>query len=119
MVAGFDRYYQIARCYRDENFKPDRQPEFTQVDIEMSFVDENDIMQMIESLLRKSWPFGGLKFPFRRMKFEDAMEWYGLDKPDVRFDMKFSNLSNDLKKCIPSGVAKIDALYSSPANGKL
>jgi aspartyl-tRNA synthetase len=111
MVAGFDRYYQIARCYRDETSKPDRQPEFTQVDIEMSFVNEEDIINLIESLLAKCWPFEKLKVPFRRMKYEDAINLYGVDKPDLRFDMKFLDLSHDLGK--QTGISKIDSQQSN------
>lgn len=107
MVAGFDRYYQIARCYRDETSKPDRQPEFTQVDIEMSFVNEEDIINLIESLLVKCWPFEKLNAPFRRMKYEDAMNFYGVDKPDLRFDMKFLDFSSELGK--KTGISKIDS----------
>lgn len=98
MVAGFDKYYQVARCYRDESTKPDRQPEFTQLDIEMSFIDEKDCHSLIESMLKASWPYQpALQTPFRRMKFSDAMTGYGNDKPDLRFGMKFSDVTNFLK----------------------
>jgi aspartyl-tRNA synthetase len=110
MVAGFDRYYQVARCYRDESSKPDRQPEFTQIDIEMSFVNENDIMKMIESLLHKCWPFEPIQVPFERMKYNDAMHLYGCDKPDIRFDMKFKDLTHlfNSSNKIRTGISKID-----------
>uniref|UniRef100_A0AAQ5X0N1 Aminoacyl-transfer RNA synthetases class-II family profile domain-containing protein n=1 Tax=Amphiprion ocellaris TaxID=80972 RepID=A0AAQ5X0N1_AMPOC len=90
MVAGVDRYFQIARCYRDEGSKPDRQPEFTQVDVEMSFVDQAGIMSLVEGLLHHSWPAekGPIKVPFQVMKYEEAMRDYGVDKPDTRFSMK-------------------------------
>ena len=102
MIAGMDRYYQIARCYRDETAKPDRQPEFTQVDIEMSFVDENEIMSLIESLLRHAWPFVDkeLSLPFRRLTYAECMSGYGSDKPDLRFDMKFADLTDYFKMTI-------------------
>uniref|UniRef100_A0AAX7U4F6 Aminoacyl-transfer RNA synthetases class-II family profile domain-containing protein n=1 Tax=Astatotilapia calliptera TaxID=8154 RepID=A0AAX7U4F6_ASTCA len=95
MVAGVDRYFQIARCYRDEGSKPDRQPEFTQVDIEMSFVDQAGIMSLVEGLLQYSWPAerGPLKAPFQTLTYEEAMRDYGVDKPDTRFNMKLIDLS--------------------------
>ncbi|XP_077471668.1 aspartate--tRNA ligase, mitochondrial [Stigmatopora argus] len=94
MVAGIDRYFQVARCYRDEGSKPDRQPEFTQVDIEMSFVDQAGIMSLVEGLLQYSWPTenGILEVPFQTMTYEDAMRDYGVDKPDTRFGMKLMDL---------------------------
>lgn len=95
MVAGVDRYFQIARCYRDEGSKPDRQPEFTQVDIEMSFVGQSGILALVEGLLHHSWPKekGPIKVPFRKMTYKEAMRDYGVDKPDTRFDMKLIDLS--------------------------
>ncbi|XP_053294655.1 aspartate--tRNA ligase, mitochondrial [Pleuronectes platessa] len=95
MVAGIDRYFQMARCYRDEGSKPDRQPEFTQVDIEMSFVDQAGIMSLVEGLLQYSWPAenGPIKIPFQTMTYEEAMRDYGVDKPDTRFSMKLTDLS--------------------------
>ncbi|XP_008332894.1 aspartate--tRNA ligase, mitochondrial [Cynoglossus semilaevis] len=94
MVAGIDRYFQMARCYRDEGSKPDRQPEFTQVDIEMSFVDQAGIMSLVEGMLKHSWPTekGPLEIPFQTMTYEEAMRDYGVDKPDTRFDMKLIDL---------------------------
>lgn len=94
MVAGVDRYFQIARCYRDEGSKPDRQPEFTQVDIEMSFVDQSGIIALVEGLVQHSWPKekGLIDVPFKRMTYEEAMRDYGVDKPDTRFDMKLIDL---------------------------
>ncbi|XP_038127537.1 aspartate--tRNA ligase, mitochondrial [Cyprinodon tularosa] len=95
MVAGVDRYFQVARCYRDEGSKPDRQPEFTQVDIEMSFVDQAGIISLVEGLLQYSWPTerGSLKVPFQTLTYDEAMRDYGVDKPDTRFDMKLTDLS--------------------------
>ncbi|CAM4590919.1 unnamed protein product [Leuciscus chuanchicus] len=90
MVAGIDRYFQLARCYRDEGSKPDRQPEFTQVDIEISFVDQAGVMSLIEGLVQYSWPEdkGQINVPFPSMTYEEAMRDYGVDKPDTRFGMK-------------------------------
>jgi aspartyl-tRNA synthetase len=118
MIAGLDRYYQVARCYRDESTKPDRQPEFTQIDIEMSFIDQNDCIQLIESLIQNCWPLqlNDIKFPFKRMDYDEAMRSYGVDKPDLRFDMKFVNMTNFFKKKSnmkqETGVLKLDSLIS-------
>lgn len=96
MVAGVDRYFQVARCYRDEGSKPDRQPEFTQVDIEMSFVDQAGILSLVEGLLQYSWPpeNGSLKVPFQTMTYNEAMRDYGVDKPDTRFGMKLTDVGD-------------------------
>ncbi|KAF6727653.1 Aspartate--tRNA ligase, mitochondrial [Oryzias melastigma] len=96
MVAGVDRYFQIARCYRDEGSKPDRQPEFTQVDIEMSFVEQEGIRTLVEGMLQHSWPAekGSLQVPFQTMTYEEAMRDYGVDKPDTRFNMKLMDISD-------------------------
>lgn len=91
MVAGMERYYQIARCFRDEDFRADRQPEFTQLDIEMSFIDQADILVVAEKLLVKIWREAvgyEIKTPIRHMTYADAMRDYGSDKPDLRFDLK-------------------------------
>ena len=89
MVAGFDRYYQIAKCFRDEDLRADRQPEFTQVDVEMSFVTEDDVIKMIEGMIKKAFEVVGVdvKLPIHRMTYAEAMEKYGSDKPDLRFDL--------------------------------
>nr|DBA17975.1 TPA: hypothetical protein GDO54_016277 [Pyxicephalus adspersus] len=99
MVGGVDRYFQIARCYRDEGTRPDRQPEFTQVDIEMSFVDQLGIQQLVEGLLRYSWPEekGTLPDPFPIMTYAEAMNSYGVDKPDTRFEMKITDVTAQLR----------------------
>jgi aspartyl-tRNA synthetase len=91
MVAGMERYYQIARCFRDEDFRADRQPEFTQLDIEMSFIDQADILAVAEKLLVKIWKEAvgyEIKTPIRHLTYADAMQNYGSDKPDLRFDLQ-------------------------------
>lgn len=95
MVGGLDRYFQVARCYRDEGSRPDRQPEFTQVDIEMSFVDQAGIRSLTEGLLQYSWPLdqGPLLVPFPALTFAEALASYGTDKPDTRFGMKIVDVS--------------------------
>jgi aspartyl-tRNA synthetase len=87
MVAGMERYFQIARCYRDEDFRADRQPEFTQLDVEMSFVDQDDIIALTEELLRQIWRLIGYEVstPIPRLTYAEAMNRYGTDKPDLRF----------------------------------
>ena len=96
MVSGFDRYYQIVKCFRDEDLRADRQPEFTQIDCEMAFVEQNDILNMFEGLIKHLFEtVRGVKFEgdFPRMTYAEAMERYGSDKPDIRFDMEFVDLT--------------------------
>jgi len=99
MVAGFDRYYQIVKCFRDEDLRADRQPEFTQIDCEMSFVEQEDVLNMFEGLTRHLFKelkgFDPGEFP--RMPYEEAMEKYGSDKPDIRFGMKIHDLTETIK----------------------
>ncbi|MGO2611516.1 aspartate--tRNA ligase [Corynebacterium flavescens] len=99
MVAGMERYYQIARCYRDEDFRADRQPEFTQLDVEMSFVDQDDIIALGEKILVALWKLIGYEVstPIPRMTYADAMKYYGSDKPDLRFDIKIVECTDFFK----------------------
>jgi len=114
MVAGFDKYYQIAKCFRDEDLRADRQPEFTQVDLEMSFVNEDDVIKTVEGMIKEAFKVIGVdvKLPIKRMTYNEAMEKYGTDKPDLRFDLAmvdvidefvdsnneiFSNIAKDKK----------------------
>ena len=99
MVAGMERYYQIARCYRDEDFRADRQPEFTQLDVEMSFVEQDDVIAVAEDVLREVWALIDyeLPTPIARMTYHDAMEKYGSDKPDLRFGCELVDLTDYFK----------------------
>jgi aspartyl-tRNA synthetase len=97
MISGFDRYYQIAKCFRDEDLRADRQPEFTQIDMEMSFVGENDVMDVSEGLMANLFRDVldiELKTPFPRLYYEDAVGRFGLDKPDIRFDLELIDISD-------------------------
>ena len=102
MVAGYDRYFQLARCFRDEDLRADRQPEFTQMDMELSFVDIDDVLDVNERLLQYLWKevLGvEIKVPFRRMKWTEAMNRFGSDKPDLRFGMELVDVSELVKDC--------------------
>ncbi|HYF95961.1 MAG TPA: aspartate--tRNA ligase [Symbiobacteriaceae bacterium] len=102
MVAGLERYFQIVRCFRDEDLRADRQPEFTQIDVEMSFVERDDVLGLMEQLVARIFKESldvEVKTPFRRMTWAEAMEKYGSDKPDLRFGMEFVNLSDLAAAC--------------------
>ncbi|HET8649964.1 MAG TPA: aspartate--tRNA ligase [Gemmatimonadales bacterium] len=95
MVAGYDRYFQIARCFRDEDLRADRQPEFTQIDLEASFVSAEDVQAVVERVLADLWAEAGeaAAVPFPRIAWRDAMEWYGVDKPDLRYEYRIQDLT--------------------------
>ena len=100
MVSGIERYFQLARCYRDEDLRADRQPEFTQVDIEMSFIDREDIYALIEGLLKKVWKTAlniDIPTPFKRISFEEALNRFGIDKPDTRFGMELVDFTEEFR----------------------
>lgn len=101
MISGVDRYYQIARCFRDEDLRADRQPEFTQVDLEISFTDEEQVMSMTEGAVAAAFNEVGIAVnpPFPRMTYADAMALYGNDKPDTRFDLRFKDLTELAARC--------------------
>ena len=96
MMGGMDRYFQIVRCFRDEDLRPNRQPEFTQLDMEASFIDEEFIYEVIEELTVRMFALGGITLsrPFSRLRYEEAMERYGTDRPDLRFDMAFEDVTD-------------------------
>ncbi len=118
MIAGFDKYFQIVKCFRDEDLRKDRQPEFTQIDIEMSFVDENDVMNTAEELVKIIFQdlFGkNLNFEFPRITYEQAINIYGTDKPDLRYELKINNLSAVFKESdfnLFSNVLKDDGIIA-------
>ncbi len=111
MVGGFDRYFQIAKCFRDEDLRADRQPEFTQIDVEMSFCDQEDVIKVAEKLISNVFTTCGFDIPatFKRMTHADAMENYGSDKPDMRYDLKMVDVIDIFERCdneIFSSIAK-------------
>jgi aspartyl-tRNA synthetase len=100
MVAGVEKYFQLARCYRDEDLRADRQPEFTQVDIEMSFIEREDIYALIEGLIKRVWKTAlnlDIPTPFKRINFEEALNRYGIDKPDTRFGLELVDMTDDFR----------------------
>ena len=100
MVSGIERYFQLARCYRDEDLRADRQPEFTQVDLEMSFIDREDIYALIEGLLKRVWQTAlgqEITTPFKRISFDEALNRWGIDKPDTRFGMELVDFTEDFR----------------------
>jgi len=111
MVGGFDRYFQIAKCFRDEDLRADRQPEFTQIDIEMSFCDQEDVIEVAQKLMYSIFTKCGFDIPttFKRMSYNEAMEKYGSDKPDMRYDLAMVDVIDIFKRCdnaIFSNIAK-------------
>src|SRR5687767_14561540 len=96
MVAGLEKYYQIARCFRDEDLRADRQPEFTQVDIEASFVTADDVMAVVEAILIGMWDEAGeaVTNPFQRLSYAEAMERFGIDKPDLRYGFEIRDVGS-------------------------
>jgi len=124
MVAGVEKYFQLARCYRDEDLRADRQPEFTQIDIEMSFIDRDDIYALIEGLLARVWKTAlgsNIPTPFPRIPFEEVMNRWGSDKPDTRFDMELVDMTDDFAssefKVFSSNVAKGGVVKALNAKG--
>ncbi len=99
VISGFERYYQIAKCFRDEDLRADRQPEFTQIDIEMAFVNENDVMELVDGMLEAAFHAAGKRYPrpVPRMKYDDALENYGTDRPDTRFECRMLSLNKCFK----------------------
>jgi aspartyl-tRNA synthetase len=111
MVGGFDRYFQVAKCFRDEDLRADRQPEFTQIDLEMSFADQEDVIEVSEKMLKAIFGEAGVKIntPFNRITYSEAMEKYGSDKPDLRYDLSMVDMDDIFEKCdneIFSNIAK-------------
>jgi aspartyl-tRNA synthetase len=100
MVAGVEKYFQLARCYRDEDLRADRQPEFTQIDIEMSFIDREDIYKLVEGMLQRVWKTAlnvDVPTPFKRISFEEALNRFGIDKPDTRFGMELVDFTEEFR----------------------
>lgn len=124
MVAGFERYYQIARCYRDEDLRADRQPEFTQIDVEMSFIKKEEIMSIMEILIAAIWKSAigyEMTVPFPRRTYEWCMQNYGTDKPDLRYDLKIHNLTeifqNTNIQAIKDELSKAHSVFSINLTG--
>ena len=124
MVAGIEKYFQLARCYRDEDLRADRQPEFTQIDVEMSFIEREDIYRLIEGLLGRLWKTAlGLDIPtpFKRMPFPEAIDRFGIDKPDTRFGMELVDFTGDFRgskfKVFSGAVAEQGAVKAINAKG--
>lgn len=123
MIGGVERYYQVAKCFRDEDLRTDRQPEFTQVDIEMSFVEQDDVMSALEDVLRDAFAKMGVELPcpLRRMQYWDAMDTYGTDKPDTRYGMELHDVTDIFTNSsfkLFAGAANTDGQYVKALNAK-
>jgi len=124
MVAGVEKYFQLARCYRDEDLRADRQPEFTQIDLEMSFIDREDIYALIEGLIKRVWKTAlniEIPTPFKRISFEEALNRYGIDKPDTRFAMELVDFTEEFRastfKVFSGAIAKEGVVKALNAKG--
>ena len=120
MVAGFERYYQIARCFRDEDLRADRQPDFTQIDIETSFLDQNQFLTLMEELIKdifKATINYDVKLPLRQMTYKEAMDRFGSDKPDTRFGIELNNIKNIFKETTFAGYQTAEAIKAIVVNG--
>ena len=123
MIGGVERYYQVAKCFRDEDLRADRQPEFTQVDIEMSFVEQDDVMSALEDVLRDAFAKMGVELPcpLRRMQYWDAMDTYGTDKPDTRYGMELHDVTDIFTNSsfkLFAGAANTEGQYVKALNAK-
>lgn len=123
MIGGVERYYQVAKCFRDEDLRADRQPEFTQVDIEMGFVEQDDVMSALEDVLRDAFAKMGVELPcpLRRMQYWDAMDTYGTDKPDTRYGMELHDVTDIFTNSsfkLFAGAANTDGQYVKALNAK-
>ena len=120
MIGGFERYYQIARCFRDEDLRADRQPDFTQIDIETSFLDQDQFLNMMEGLIKeifKNTINYDVKLPLRRITYKEAMDNYGSDKPDTRFDMKLHDVKDIFKNTTFGGFQNVEAIKAIKVEG--
>ena len=120
MIGGFERYYQIARCFRDEDLRADRQPDFTQIDIETSFLDQDQFLTMMEGLIKdifKNTVNYDVKLPLRRLSYKEAMDNYGSDKPDTRFDIKLHDLKEIFMNTEFNGFKNVEAIKGIVVNG--
>ena len=121
MVAGIDRYFQIVRCFRDEDLRLDRQPEFTQIDLEMSFVVEEDVQDVVEGLMAALWKdVLGIELPrpFPRLTYAEAMGKYGSDKPDLRFDLPLVDLTEVVTRHDGGGVGLLQSAVKTPGGDR-
>ena len=120
MVAGFERYYQIARCFRDEDLRADRQPDFTQIDVETSFLDQNQFLALMEELIKdifKATINYDVKLPLRQMTYKEAMDRFGSDKPDTRFGIELNNIKDIFKETTFAGYQTAEAIKAIVVNG--